>query len=119
ADKSALVQPAIRGKDTLNNIEQITIDNPIAGDYELVVDGAGIQTSGQAFAVAYQFDTARTFTFIYPTVRDAITSGSSQIIKWQTTFHESEVLEYTTNGTDWQTIKVGVEVQKKNETFLV
>jgi len=119
ADKAALQQLALRGKDTLNNIEQITVENPVPGTYELMIDGNGITTNGQAFAIAYQVDTAQQFYFTYPTSSNALVAGSAQVIKWKSTFKETADLEYSLDGNNWQTIKNSVPLQKENETFLV
>ena len=119
ADKAALLQPAIRGIDTLNNVEQITIENPQAGDYELIIDGSNIQTEKQTFSIAYQLDTAQTFSFTFPTASNAFTTGSSQIIKWQTTISDDAVLEYATSGGSWQAIQSITNIQKGWETLSV
>src|SRR5439155_25524271 len=57
----SLQQPAARKRDSLNNVEQITLDNPVAGDYQFKVTGSKVTTPSQAFYIAYQFDSADVF----------------------------------------------------------
>src|SRR6187401_370118 len=57
----SLLQPAKRKKDTLNNNEQITIDNPAAGNYQLQVSGSNVSTASQNFHIAWQLDSADKF----------------------------------------------------------
>lgn len=42
-----------RRRDTLNNVEQITIDNPSAGTYTIIINGQVVPQGPQAFAVTY------------------------------------------------------------------
>ncbi|TAE00158.1 MAG: T9SS C-terminal target domain-containing protein [Bacteroidetes bacterium] len=48
---------ATRGIDNLNNIEQVTIDNPQAGDYQLLVNGFAVAMGGtQEYSLVWQID---------------------------------------------------------------
>ena len=57
----SLSQLAKRKKDTLNNIEQITIENPVAGIYQLKVTGENVTTTSQNVHIAWQLDPADRF----------------------------------------------------------
>ena len=48
-------QPATRGIDDINNVEQAAIDNPVAGTYEIVVSGKDIKVGPQSYFVVYSF----------------------------------------------------------------
>jgi hypothetical protein len=48
-------------KDDLNNIEQITIDNPVAGNYQLKVTGYNVTTTSQNFHIVWQLDSVDKF----------------------------------------------------------
>ena len=54
-DPSAVDDPAQRDIDTLNNIEQITIDLPTAGTYVLKVKGSAIPQGPQKYHLTYEF----------------------------------------------------------------
>jgi hypothetical protein len=103
-DKDSLLLPAVRKVDTLNTVEQITVDDPQAGNYLLQIRAAKVQTSAQAFAIAYQFDTSNTFRWTYPNSTDVLTASKENIVRWQTNISSTATLEYSTDGTQWQII---------------
>src|SRR5262249_12564552 len=45
---------AVEGIDTLNNIEQVVINNPPPGDFTVTVQGTSIPSGAQDFFVAYE-----------------------------------------------------------------
>jgi hypothetical protein len=104
AVKDSLVQPAQRKRDTLNNVEQITIDVPAAGVYQIEIKGSKITTGMQSFAVAFAMDTANSFSWDYPTGSDALTAGTIQTLRWSSRFSGSGLLQYSLDGTTWQPI---------------
>jgi hypothetical protein len=113
-NKDSLLLPAVRRKDTLNNIEQITVDNPQAGNYLMQILGSRILTiSPQAFAIAYQFDTLNTFHWTYPNSTDVLTASNNNVIRWQTNIQGNGSIEYSTNGTQWQTISSSVDLSSQ------
>lgn len=101
AVKDSLLQAPQRKKDTLNNVEQISIDAPPAGDYAIEIRGTKVTTAAQAFAVAYSMDTASRFSWDYPTGSDALLAGTAQMLRWSTTFSASSSLQYSYNGINW------------------
>lgn len=111
-DKDSLLLPAVRKKDTLNNVEQITIDNPQAGTYSLEIKGTNIVTSTQPFAAAYQADTANKFVWSYPTSPDILRGGEKNFLRWQTTFAGQGILEYSMDGMRWKAIDSAINLSK-------
>ncbi|MDB5195739.1 MAG: hypothetical protein JWP88_109 [Flaviaesturariibacter sp.] len=101
---AAIQLPAQRKRDTLNNVEQITIDNPVAGSYTLEIKGSKVVAGNQAFVVAYQIDTVNQFYFTFPTSDDQVVGGKTAILHWQSNVPTNGQLEYTTNGVTWQSI---------------
>lgn len=89
---------ATRGIDNLNNIEQITIDNPVAGTYQIVVTGTNIPLDTQEFAVIYDFVTPE-LILTYPIGAEKFNPGVSEFIRWD---YEGEArsfnLEYSIDG---------------------
>jgi hypothetical protein len=59
AHADSLLLPARRGRDTLNNTEQILITFPQAGTYTLRVLATQLQTAAQAFSLAFGTDSLR------------------------------------------------------------
>jgi hypothetical protein len=110
-NKDSLLLPAVRRTDTLNTIEQITLDNPQPGNYLVQVTGTRIQTSTpQAFAVAYQFDTVNNFRWTYPNAKDVLALSNNNILRWQTNISGAGSIDFSTNGIQWQTIAPSVNL---------
>jgi hypothetical protein len=61
----SLSQAAKRKRDTLNNVEQITIDNPFAGNYQLRVTGL-CHYGSTSFHIAWQLDSVDKFEWQFP-----------------------------------------------------
>jgi len=104
--KDSLLLPAVRKKDTLNNVEQITIDNPAAGSYTIRVKGYSIPSGSQAFFTAWQTTAADQFQWQLPTSVDYVTAGADNLLRWSSTFNTTTgLLEYSVDkGASWQTI---------------
>jgi hypothetical protein len=104
ANNDSLLKDAVRTQDTINNIEQITISAPAAGDYEVQVNGRSIATATQAFAIAYAIDTAGYFEWTFPTANDPLIAAQTNIIRWQTTDTGKGRIDFTADGNTWQQI---------------
>ena len=52
---ATLSQNAVRATDSLNNAEQVTLDNPASGDYKVIVNGANVPNGPQKYYVVYTF----------------------------------------------------------------
>jgi hypothetical protein len=78
--------PAKRNKDTINNIEQITIDNPAAGVFQCKVTGSFITSGTQSFSVAYEIDTLNRFTWLFPVKGENLQSNNKNMIRWTSSF---------------------------------
>ncbi|NJO89722.1 MAG: S8 family serine peptidase [Chloroflexia bacterium] len=76
----SLSLPAKRGKDHLNNVEQITIDFPNQGNYEIEVSGYAVQGS-QPFSIAYEYENS--FQWILPTKNSVLEASEPTIIRWE------------------------------------
>ncbi len=86
ANADSLKKVAVRKKDTLNTAEQVTIDLPTAGNYEIKVSGTTITSSTVPFNIAYSVDTLNTFQFISPQHASDINSFENPFldVKWKT-----------------------------------
>lgn len=100
----SLQKPARRGRDTLNNVEQITIDNPVAGNYLVEVSASRLQTPSQPFAVAYEIDTLNTFYWTFPTNIHGLEGGRTNVLRWDSNIEGSGTIEYAVNGGVWQPV---------------
>lgn len=80
-------QSAVRGKDKLNNAEQVTIENPASGSYTITVAGAYITTS-QDYSIAYEYELENQFEWNYPSKNDNFPYDGKIIspFKWDSSF---------------------------------
>ncbi|QMU26728.1 S8 family serine peptidase [Adhaeribacter radiodurans] len=112
--------PARRAADHLNNVEQITLTQPVNGSYEIQVKGFQVVQGAQAFSVVYEVQTEE-LTWNYPTSGTWLQTGGRHRLRWQNLASNpsSGKLEYrllphgawrvindkvaiTTNQFDWQ-----------------
>src|SRR5688572_8966605 len=100
----SLNQLAERKKDTLNNIEQITLEYPATGSYQLKVTGSTVlPASSQNFHIAWQLDSVDKYEWQFPTRNDFIFPSTNNNIRWQSSLNASNgILEYNINGNGWQ-----------------
>jgi len=107
----SLLQIAKRKRDSLNNIEQITIDDPVAGNYQLKITGFTITTASQNFHIAWQLDTTDKFEWQFPAANDFIFPSKINAIRWQSSFATTNgMLEYSTGGNSWQPVQGSVDL---------
>lgn len=110
----SLLQLAKRKKDTLNNIEQVTIDDPVAGSYQFKVTGYNVTTPSQSFHITWQLDSVDKFEWQFPTKNDFVFPGKNNVIRWQSSFVATTgVLEYSTGGNNWQVIQNAADLNTR------
>jgi hypothetical protein len=68
------------GVDNLNNIEQITFDNPAAGTYKIIVTGTTVPLNTQEFSVVYDY-VAPELLLTYP-MGGEFNPGTTEYIRW-------------------------------------
>jgi len=100
-----LNSPATRGADHLNNVEQVLINNPTAGTYNINVAGFNVPMGPQKYYVVYEIITDGV-TLTYPTGGEKFVAGTQETIHWDATNATStHQLEYSTdNGASWTTM---------------
>lgn len=115
ADAVSLAQVAVRKRDSLNNNEQITLDNPAPGAYVIQVQGYSIPSGLQSFTVAWHLDTADRFRWYNPAKAGYIHGGENNLLRWSSTFNSPQPgrLEYSIDGgNQWQQIAHDVDLTK-------
>lgn len=108
----SVLSPAQRKVDTLNNVEQISVDNPAAGTYMVDVKGSRLISASQSFAIAYGIDTANTFYWTFPTATDHLVAGTRQALRWHTNIAGAGKVEYATTGNNWRTVAMADSLTK-------
>jgi hypothetical protein len=103
----SLSLPATRKKDTLNNVEQISIALPNAGNYQLIVKASKVVSQKQKYAITYRFDTLETFTFNYPCKTDQLIPNEKQLLRWQSNLNDSIAKLFVSYdlGLSWHLLK--------------
>lgn len=97
--------PATNGIDRLNNMEQVLINNPDAGNYDIEISGFNVPFGPQEYFVVYEIITDQ-LVVTYPNGGESFTPNGEQAIHWDATnTTEDFLLEYSTNnGGSWSTI---------------
>jgi len=95
---TALNSLATRQRDSLNNIEQVTLDNPAAGSVSVKIKGYNVPTGGDQrfFVIAYYESTEMVLT--YPNEGMAFPTGSTELIRWDNPANTSHTAEYSLDG---------------------
>lgn len=110
-----LKTPARRGRDSLNPVELITLDSPVAGRYSLQVSATDL-SEPQSFSLAYVLEAENTFTWTYPTSSDALWDDQENRLRWQNSYSsETARLEIRFGDSDWQLIQDPIDL--KTEVF--
>lgn len=106
---------ATRLQDTLNNIEQVTLDSARTGNYRIVVSAPRVTGSTQNFSVNWLIQDT-TLYITYPNGGEQwvppSTTATAQLIRWDTYgLSGNASLEYSTDsGGTWNTIVASVNV---------
>lgn len=112
---ASLAMPPSRGKDHLNNVEQITVADLQPGTYTISTTGFDV-SQDQEFFIAYQWDIEEQFEWKFPTGSDNIpyNGETATYFYWQSTLQApTGKLEYTLDdGATWIEIASGVDLSK-------
>lgn len=79
---TTLNTPATHGADHLNNVEQVTIPNPAAGNYTVNVTGTAVPQGPQSYYLVYEF-LKDNITVTYPSGGESIVPGILEYIRWE------------------------------------
>ena len=111
----SLSKPAVRKADVINTIQQVSLDNPPAGAYNIHVKGNRItQGNNQRFAIAYRYIFKNTFSFISPEKNEYFFANEDNYIRWENTYNSKTgnlSVSYD-EGTTWKSIASGIDLSK-------
>jgi len=106
-DPNLLNLPAGNGPDHLNNVEQVIINSPAAGTYDIDITGFNVPMGPQEYFMVYEVITEN-LALTYPNGGEKFFSAGSllNVIHWDAVNTVSSfLLEYTLdNGANWTTI---------------
>ncbi|NCU02726.1 MAG: S8 family serine peptidase [Chitinophagaceae bacterium] len=111
---AALQQLPVRKRDSLNVVEQVTIDLPSSGNYLITVNGYTITSATQDFSIAYSIEQADRFTWHFPTASDHLFPAQTNVVRFRSSYTTATgTLEISTDDTNsWQTIETGIDLSK-------
>ena len=93
-----LAADAVEGIDRLNNVEQVRVSNPQAGDYTVNLSGFAIPEGPQVYFVVYEF-IYEAVELTYPIGREGFVPGETETIRWDASEGtENFELSYSTDG---------------------
>lgn len=97
--------PATNGIDHLNNMEQVLINNPIAGNYTVQINGYNVPMGPQEYFVVYEI-IDENITVTYPNMSEKFVPGETESLHWDAVNTSgSFTLDYSTNnGSTWNVI---------------
>lgn len=106
--------PAVRGVDNLNNMEQVTIDNPAAGTYTVSLNGFSIPQGPQTYYLVYEMVTSDV-VLTYPIGGEGFDPAVDEKIRWDAFGNSGTfTLEYSdNNGSTWNTIASGISAAQR------
>jgi Subtilase family len=116
ANADSLAKLPTRKRDSLNTAEQISLQLPNPGTYQVKVTGAAVANAPMPFHIAYNTDTLNTFVFTNPMHTSDVNRAENALlsIKWRTFVADTNQtgnlsISYD-NGTSWQLIKAAHKI---------
>lgn len=102
---TTLNNPAAPAVDHLNNVEQVVVNNPTAGNYAVQISGFQVPSGPQEYVLVYSF-IEDDIKVTYPLGGESLIPGNSEIIHWDAYGNAGTfTIEYSTNnGGSWNTI---------------
>jgi len=113
--------PATTGVDNVSNIEQISIDNPVAGAYTLRVVGTAVPTgANQTYSLTWTIESPG-IEVTYPNGNESLNPGTNAVITWDNTgITAAQTVEYSLDGgTTWTTIATAIPATTQRLTWSV
>ena len=111
----SIALPATRKLDLINNIQQVSIENPVEGNFKVHVKGDRISKGTQQnFALAYQYKYKNTFSFITPDKEVYFFGREDNYIRWESTYPDKKgklSVSYD-DGISWKVIDSNVDLAK-------
>jgi arsenate reductase-like glutaredoxin family protein len=112
---------AIKGKDKINTIEQVTIENSAPGSYTINVMGSYISNTSQEYSIVYEYELENRFEWNYPVNNDNFPYDGKTIspFKWNSSFSgiPGQLFISYNNGQTWEIIANGVNLDSEQFTY--
>jgi hypothetical protein len=101
----ALNSNAVRGVDSLNNVEQVTIDSASGGLYTITVQGSQVPLGTQKYFIAYEYRTDSVHV-TFPNGGEGLVPNETELIRWdaQDTNGNFTIRYSRDSGANWNVI---------------
>jgi len=112
--------PALRGVDNLNNIEQVTLETVPAGNYTIVVKGSSIPFGAQNYSAAF-YTQEKKIELTFPNGGEVLDNSSSLNIRWFNNKIDSlaKIELSTDNGATWQLLVNNIQLNLNKYAWTV
>ena len=110
ASANELSNVAIRAVDNLNNVEQVTIENPET-NYIIEVEASEV-VGNQSYYISWQYDLKDTFEWDFPLATDNMpyNGETGSYFRWTSTREGVGELAYTTDETNWIVLDPAIDI---------
>ncbi len=108
--EDSLMAAPKRKADHLNNVEYITISNPVQGSYQLILKAGALNSAVQKVAVAYWLNDDKLFGWDFPLSTDIAEGGKKNLLVWQAQPDQVGDLYWQMNQGNWQLIESGIDL---------
>ncbi|MFZ9969391.1 MAG: S8 family serine peptidase [Bacteroidia bacterium] len=117
---AALNATAIPGLDSLNNVEQVRILNPVPGNYTVQIHGTAVAQGPQTYWVVYEWHTDQ-IKLTYPMGGERFVVGETEIIRWDATGNTGNftVQWSNNNGTTWNNLATNLGPSVRHTSWVV
>ena len=117
-DPDSLDKPAINGVDTLNNMEQVELGNPVAGTYTAHINGTTVPMGPQQYYLVWIF-LYDGVTVTYPLGGEGFVQGETERIHWDAwgTTGTFDIAYSTDDGGSWNNIATGLSGNTRQYTW--
>ncbi|PWV45211.1 S8 family peptidase [Chitinophaga sp. S165] len=115
----SLSAPARRGRDSLNNQEQVTIEQPATGTMTIRVHARQLLSgTSQSFHITYQFIPRSSFEWQYPAGGEQLTAGDNIAVRWRTPHIGNGTLSFSADsGLTWIPIAADIPLANANSRW--
>lgn len=109
---------ATRGADHVNNIEQVVIDEPAAGNYTIHVSGYEVPDGLQRYYVVYDF-VPNDVQLTYPSAGQSFAPGEQINVQWDAAGSSSTYkLEFSSDeGNTWNLVSNNIQAASKSYSW--
>ncbi len=119
-NQSSLDAPATRGRDSVNNVEQVTLSTPSAGNYTLDVEGYEVPQGPQRYWVVYEF-LGSDVELTYPRGGEGFVPNTTEKIRWDAFGNAGsfDIFYTLDSGTTWSTVATNVSGSQRHYSWNV